>query len=267
VTSPLGGHHSDVRRLRSLLRDRDARETDGVFVCEGPRVISAALDQGVPLIEVFVGADASIAAKSVAERAERSGIDVRELAAGVAAKVGATTTPQGVFGIAWRPKIGIAALSGVDLCVVAPLITDPGNAGTLVRSAAAAGASIIVLGPRSVDAYNPKVVRASAGACFAVQILEGVPAMEVMEALGDAGVRRVGAVASGGGAPEAIDLRAPTAIVLGHEVRGLEIGGLDAALPVDELVTIPMQSTESMNVAMAGTVLLHEAARQRRVRS
>jgi TrmH family RNA methyltransferase len=248
--------------LRSLLRDRDAREADGVFVCEGPRVISAALDQGVPLIEVFVGADASAAAHAVAERAENAGIDVRELAPGVAAKVGATTTPQGVFGIAWRPRLGISALAGVDLCVVAPLITDPGNAGTLIRSAAAAGAPLIVLGPRSVDAYNPKVVRASAGACFAVKILEGVPAMEVMEALGDAGVRRVGAVASGGNAPEEIDLRVPTAIVVGHEAVGL-----DADLPVDELVTIPMHSTESMNVAMAGTVLLYEAARQRRARS
>jgi TrmH family RNA methyltransferase len=248
--------------LRSLLRDRDAREADGVFVCEGPRVISAALDQGVPLIEVFVGADASPAAHAVAERAEAAGIDVRVLAPGVAAKVGATTTPQGVFGIAWRPRLGIAALAGVDLCVVAPLITDPGNAGTLIRCAAAAGAPVIVLGPRSVDAYNPKVVRASAGACFAVKILEGVPAMEVMEALGDAGVRRVGAVASGGSAPEEIDLRVPTAIVVGHEAAGL-----DADLPVDELVTIPRHSTESMNVAMAGTVLLYEAARQRRARS
>jgi TrmH family RNA methyltransferase len=88
-----------------------------------------------------------------------------------------------------------------------------------------------------------------------------------MEALGDAGVRRVGAVASGGRAPEEIDLRLPTALVLGHEARGLEIGGADTDLPFDELVTIPMHATESMNVAMAGTVLLHEAARQRRVRS
>lgn len=262
MTAPLGSHHGDVRRLRSLLRDRAAREADGVFVCEGPRVISAALDEDVALIEVFVGVDASSAAKAVAERAAAADIDVRELAEGVAAKVGATTTPQGVFAIAWRPRLGIAALAGLDLGIVAPLITDPGNAGTLIRSAAAAGASIIVLGPRSVDAYNPKVVRASAGACFAVQILEGVPAMEVLEALGDAGVRRVGAVASGGHAPEAIDLRVPTAIVLGSEVQGL-----GQELPLDALVTIPMHATESMNVAMAGTVLLHEAARQRRTRA
>jgi hypothetical protein len=58
-TPPLGGHHADVRRLRSLLRDRQAREADGVFVCEGPRVIAAALDQGAALVECFVGVDAS----------------------------------------------------------------------------------------------------------------------------------------------------------------------------------------------------------------
>ena len=261
MTAPLGGHHGDVRRLRSLLRDRDAREADGVFVCEGPRVIAAALDRGVSFIECFVGVDASPSAKAVADRAAAAGVDVRELGAGVAAKVGATTTPQGVFAVAMRPRLGIASLDGLDLGIVAPLITDPGNAGTLIRSAAAAGASIIVLGPRSVDAYNPKVVRASAGACFAVQILEGVPAMEVLEALGDAGVRRIGAVAAGGTAPEQVDLRVPTAIVVGHEAQGLETD-----LPLDDLVTIPMFATESMNVAMAGTVLLHEAARQRRVR-
>src|SRR6186713_1408622 len=96
---PLGGHHADVRRLRALLRDREAREADGVFVCEGPRVIAAALDQGVPLIEVFVGVDASPAAQVAAVRAAEAGISVRRLAAGVATKVGATTTPQGIFGI------------------------------------------------------------------------------------------------------------------------------------------------------------------------
>ena len=131
-----------------------------------------------------------------------------------------------------------------------------------MRSAAAAGAGVLVLGPGSVDAYNPKVVRASAGACFAIRIVEGVAAVEMLEALGAPAYRRVGAVATGGRAPEAVDLRAPTAIVLGHEAHGL-----DADLPLDELVTIPMHGGESLNVAMAGTVLLLEAARQRRVAS
>ena len=131
-----------------------------------------------------------------------------------------------------------------------------------MRSAAAAGAQVIVLGAGSVDAYNPKVVRASAGACFAVRIVEGRAAVEILEALGAAGRARASArPRTAGAAPETFDLRAPTAFVLGHETRGL-----DAALPLDGTVTIPMQAGESLNVAMAGTALLFEAARQRRER-
>src|ERR1700682_5814155 len=111
-----------------------------------------------------------------------------------------------------------------------------------MRTAAAAGAGIIVLGPGSVDAYNPKTVRASAGACFAVRIVEGVPAVEALEALGSAGVHRIGATPSGGRAPEALDLTGPTAIVVGHEVHGLA-----ADLPLDEPVTLPMPSAAALN--------------------
>jgi TrmH family RNA methyltransferase len=165
-----------------------------------------------------------------------------------------------VFALATLERRGLDALGATTLAVVAPLLSDPGNAGTLIRSAAAAGAGKIVLGPGSVDAYNPKTVRASAGACFAVEIVEGVPAVEALEALGSAGVQRVGACTTGGSAPEAVDLTRPTAIVLGHEVHGLA-----ADLSLDARVTIPMRGTESLNVAMAGTVLFFEAARQRRM--
>jgi TrmH family RNA methyltransferase len=129
-----------------------------------------------------------------------------------------------------------------------------------MRSAAAAGAGIIVLGRGSVDAYNPKVVRASAGACFAVRIVEGMAAMEIVERLGANGVACLGAAAAGGTPPESFDLRAATAFVLGHETQGL-----DPQLPLSGTVTLPMAAGESLNVAMAGTALLFEAARQRRV--
>ena len=174
-------------------------------------------------------------------------------------RVGDTVTPQPVFAIAAMQRAGIEALDGADLALVATRLGDPGNAGTLMRSAAAAGAQIIVLGKGSVDAYNPKVVRASAGACFAVRIVEGRPAMEILAALGPNGWRGLGATAGPGSAPEPFDLRAPTAFVLGHETQGI-----DPDLPLDGAVTIPMEAGESLNVAMAGTALLFEAARQRR---
>jgi RNA methyltransferase, TrmH family len=243
-----------VRRLRELLRDRRARDDEGVFVCEGPRVVAAALDHGVALTECFVGVDAGAEVVAVAERAAGAGIPVHVLDA----KAGATVTPQPIFGLAPMHRRGLEALAGVDLAVVGVEIGDPGNAGALVRSAAAAGAGAVVLGTGSVDAYNPKVVRASAGACFAIRIVEGVPAMEILDALGAGGVQRLGALVRGGAAPETFDLTRPTAFVLGHETRGL-----GDEMPLDGTVSIPMRAGESLNVAMAGTVLCFEAARQR----
>ena len=144
--------------------------------------------------------------------------------------------------------------------MVGDRISDPGNAGTVVRSAAAAGASTIALGAGSVDVYNPKVVRASAGALFGVTVVEGATTVEILESAAAHGLRRLGAVANGGTPLDDVDLTGPTALVVGHEAHGLA-----PSLPLDGRVTIPMREpNESLNVAMAATVLLFEAARQRR---
>ena len=131
-----------------------------------------------------------------------------------------------------------------------------------MRSAAAGGRLDNRPRAGSVDAYNPKVVRASAGACFAVRIVEGVPAVEMLEALGDAGVRRVGAVASGGTAARGRSTCArPTAFVLGHEAHGL-----DADLPLDELGHDPDARRASRSTSRwPAPCCCFEAARQRRV--
>ncbi len=250
---------AEIKRLKSLLRERRARDNERVFVCEGPRVIAAALDHGVELLECYVGVDATPEMLAVAERVAATGVRMRGLDTYAGARVGDTVNPQPVFALAAMHRVGSEGLAGTDLALVATQLGDPGNAGTLIRSAAAAGAQAIVLGRGSVDAYNPKVVRASAGACFAVRIVEGRAAVEILEALGAQGVACLGATASGGLAPERFDLRAPTAFVVGNETQGL-----DATLPLAGLVTLPMQAGESLNVAMAGTALLFEAARQRR---
>src|SRR5262245_12956472 len=258
AVSELGAHNVEVKRLRALLRDAALRTSEGVFVVEGARTVDVALD--VAALElVYVGADATDLARATADRAAARGVDVRRLAPGVANKVADTTHSQGVFAVVHRPAPTLAALDAADLVLVCEQISDPGNAGTLLRSAAAAGAGGVIFGPGSVDAYNPKVVRASAGACFAFLIVEDGTVVETLAALGAGGWRRVGAVMTGGSAPEAVDLRDRTAVILGHETAGLS-----ADLPLDDRVTIPMLAGESLNVAMAGTVLLFEAARQRR---
>ena len=140
-------------------------------------------------------------------------------------------------------------------------VADPGNAGTLLRSAEAAGcAGVVCCG--GVDPFGPKTVRASAGAVFLVPVVEVAPARHALASVGDAGIRRVGLAAHGGVPLDEVDLVGPVAFVLGSEAHGLP-DGLAAAL--DEVVTIPMAGrSESLNVAMAGTLAVFEAARQRR---
>ena len=243
--------------LRQLLRSRDEREERGEFVIEGPRVLAAALDHDVEVTTVY--ASAARRTHEVVRRAEARGIAVRELGPGAAERIGDAVTPQGVFARAALRRAALEVLDAVDVVLVADRVSDPGNAGTLVRSVAASGAGAISLGAGSVDAYNPKVVRATAGALFAVPVIEGRPTPEVLERLGARGLRRVGASAHGGTPIDAVDLSGRVALVVGNEVEGLR------ELPIDETVTIPMApGTESLNLAMAATVLCFEAQRQRR---
>jgi TrmH family RNA methyltransferase len=257
AVAPLGASNPEVRELRRLLRSRRARDESARFVIEGPRVLQAALDHDVEIEAVFTApGDADV--DTVTRCADR-GIPVRVLAPGVAERLGDTVTPQGVFARAVLRRHALDALDGAGFVLVADRVSDPGNAGTLVRSAAAAGVDAINLGAGSVDAYNPKVVRASAGALFAVPIVEGSPTVEILERLGAGGLRRIGAVARGGTPLDDMELSGPLALVVGHEVEGLK------PLPLDATVTIPMTAaTESLNVAMAATVLCFEAQRQRR---
>ncbi|HEX5616441.1 MAG TPA: RNA methyltransferase [Acidimicrobiia bacterium] len=257
---PLGARHPHVRELRAMLRDRRARDSARRFVLEGHRIVAAALDHDVELDECLVGPEATADALEVVDRCRSRGVRIRVLGPGVAARLGDTVTSQAVLALAPLRRHGVDALGGADLVVVGDRISDPGNAGTIVRSAAAAGAPTIALGAGSVDAYNPKVVRASAGALFGVTVVEGATTVEILESAASHGLRRLGAVARGGTPLDDVDLTGPTALVVGHEAHGLA-----PSLPLDGRVTIPMRETnESLNVAMAATVVLFEAARQRR---
>jgi TrmH family RNA methyltransferase len=254
-----GTHHPDVRRLRTWLRDAAARRDAGVVVLEGPRLLDAALARGASVRSVYVGVDARAEARSAVEAAVARGIAYEELASGVAGRVADVRTTSGVLAVAARPRGTTAALDAGDVWLVAACVNDPGNLGTMIRAAEAAGATGIAIGHGSVDPYNPKVVRASAGAIFGIPVVEG-DAVAMLEQLARRGVRRLGAAARDGEALDAAPLTEPVALVLGHETRGL------GPLPLDGVVTIPMAgNAESLNVAMAATVLLFETARRRAV--
>lgn len=259
----IGGRHPLAHRLKVLLRDRAARRGEGAFVVEGPRAIEAALDRDAELEAVYFGPLAAVAFPALYERIHARSIDTFELREGVLEKVGTTVTPQPILAVAPLRAHAIADFEGLALdrpVLVCVQVADPGNAGTMLRSAEAAGMAGVVFCGGSVDPYNPKVVRASAGAMFGVSVMEADDPVEVLEALGAQGRRRLAARVSGGRSYDTVDLTGPVALVFGNEARGL-----DRDLPVDEVITIPMAgSLESINVAMAATILCFESGRQAR---
>jgi RNA methyltransferase, TrmH family len=251
--------------LRALVRDPRARREEGAFVLEGPRVVASALDRGAALDTVYLAPGAEPAFVPLLERVRAAEVRVTELKDGVVDRVVSTVNPQPIVAVA--PVVGctLDALATTGFVLVLASIQDPGNAGTLLRSAEASGGSGVVFCGNSVDAYNPKVVRSSAGAIFGTPLVEGDDPVRVLEALGASGRRRLGTTVSGGAAPDTVDLTQPLAFVLGNEAHGLDPALADR---LDATVTIPLAgpAVESLNVAMAGTVLCFEAARQRRVR-
>ncbi len=169
---------------------------------------------------------------------------------GVLAKVGSVVTPQGVMATARIPRL--APLADGDFAVELAGVADPGNAGTIVRTAVAAGAHAVVFSPESVDPWNPKTVRASAGALFRVPLAEAGPKGA-----------RVGADPHRGVPYDQADLTGPLTLVVGNEAHGLD--QLGQAEAVDRWVSIPMApDVESLNVASAAAILCFEIARQRR---
>lgn len=227
---------------------------------EGAKGLGVALDAGTHLRSVFAapGAPADLLVRAAA-----AGADVHHLEAGVLERVAPTVSPQPLLGVADQLHVALDSLSSATLVVVAADINDPGNLGALFRSAEAAGADGVVCCGSSVDPYNPKAVRAAAGALFHVPLVVGGDPLDVLRRLGQWGMLRLAAVARGGDHHTALDLRRPVALVLGSESAGLSHAVLGEG--VDGHITIPMAGqAESLNVGMAAAVLCFEVARQRR---
>ena len=188
------------------------------------------------------------------------------LAPGVLERVASTDAPQPPLAVVAMPDpLPLAdRLVAASFVVALDRIGDPGNLGTILRSAEAAGADLVVLTPGGVDPYNPKVVRASAGALFHVPVV-----VAELDELSAAGLRLVGSsshVAPGRtvASHTDVDLTGRLAVVMGNEAAGLPDEWDDVHGPIREWVTIPHRGrSESLNVAMATTVLVFEAARQR----
>lgn len=245
---------------------------------EGVKVVGEALASGMEIESVYVDRSGSPdgAVDSLLEAAYAAGSRVFDLAPGVLARVADTVSPQPVMAVVRHMDVPLAALrraaadgagagadAGADLVVVCVDVRDPGNAGTVLRSAEAAGATGVVCCDGSVDLFNPKTVRASAGSLFRLPVVAGGDPAEVLAELGSWGLSRLASTPRGGASYSEVDLTGPVALVVGNEAHGLP-GGLDTL--IDGWLTIPMAGrAESLNAGMAAAVLCFEAARQRRL--
>ncbi|MCP3854685.1 MAG: RNA methyltransferase [Actinomycetia bacterium] len=261
---PLAASNARIRTLRRLTGRRKARQEAGCFVVDGPVLVAEALTSPLTVREIYAGESCD---EPVLADAVGAGVPVTRVVDGVLTRVLDPVSAQEAAALVELPApltvAELARSSGSEAPFVLVLaeIQDPGNAGTLMRTAEAAGVDLVVATEGTADAFAPKTVRSSAGAVLRVPVIDGVSLHQSLAELGALGLRRLATRAHGARAHTSIDLRGPVALVLGNEARGLPPEADDW---VDDGITIPLAgSTESLNVGAAGAVLCFEARRQR----
>jgi len=243
-----------VKQLRAAFAGQ-ARLASGLIAIEGEHLLEEALKSGQALKTVFVSER-----REVPEFVPRV-VEVVRLANDVFQSCVETQTPQGIAALL-VPPVGTIdeMLRGNPLILIAVGLQDPGNLGTLVRSAEAFGATGVMTTPGTVSVWNQKAIRASAGSVFRVPVASADSA--AMEVLEQQGVRLLAALKDDATPIDQASLAGPIAFLIGNEGAGLSADWIRMA---DERVTIPCPGwVESLNAAVAGSLLLYEASRQRR---
>ena len=273
--APATGEITNIRSPRvkaaRQLAKRAFRERSRSFLAEGPQAVREALAMpGVPsiLTELFVTGAARDRHDDLVRQAAGLGVAVHVVSGEVMAELAQTVTPQGLLGVCRFLDVPLAQLaaSGPRLVAILANVRDPGNAGTVLRTADAAGAQGVIFTAASVDPYNSKCVRSSAGSLFHLPVVVGVQPGEAAAALRAAGLRLL---AADGSADQVLDvggsdprLSGPTAWLFGNEAWGLPADLLALA---DAAVAVPIYGrAESLNLAAAAAVCLYASAARHR---
>jgi len=253
-------------RLKRLvrLRDRRQRDKERAFLVEGYREVRRALEKKVALDELYYCPGWFLGENEPAllGDAKAAGAELFELSKDAFAKVAYRERPDGILAVApqWRRTLADLALPAEPLLLVVEAIEKPGNLGTILRGADAAGCDAVVICDPVTDLFNPNVVRASTGVLFSVPCAVEESSV-VLAWLKGRGIRTVATTPAAAELYTDSDLRGPLAVIMGSEQYGLSGFWLDNA---DDAVRIPMAGqADSLNVAMAALITLFEAVRQR----
>lgn len=260
ITSPAN------TRIKALVRLRGRRERDrtGRFLIEGFRELRRALDAGLPIAELYVCPDLYLGTgeDAVVHGAAASGAVIVPVAPEAFRKASYRDRPEGLLAVAEQFAVGLELLEVPEgaLVLVAESIEKPGNLGTMLRTADAAGVHAVIVCDPTTDPFNPNVVRASLGTLFTVPIAIASTS-ETISWLRSHGIRSHATTPDATTPLWEADLAAPCAVVVGSEQYGLSEAWLGAA---DERILIPMPgAVDSLNAAMAAGIVLFEAVRQR----
>jgi TrmH family RNA methyltransferase len=247
------------------LRDKSVRDKSGHFLIEGYRELLRACDAGQPVETVFICPELYLGTneQALVQKLRTAGTRVFQTNDKVFHKISYRDRPDGLIGVAVQQKkmLPDLPLSPSPFLVVAEAIEKPGNLGTILRSSDAVGVDGLIVCDRCTDIFNPNVVRASVGTLFTVPVVEASSA-ETIAWLKANGIAILAATPSAEREFTCVDMTKPVAIAVGTEQLGLSDQWMDQA---DIRVRIPMCGmADSLNVAMATTLLLYEALRQRR---
>lgn len=244
-----------LKQVRSL-QQRKARQQHAQLLLEGVRLIEDAFSAGFPPALLLFDPDMAAGLSALLARAQQAGTELLSAPAALLAEAADTVTPPGVLAVASWPTLP-PGQSGLALMVDG--VRDPGNLGTLLRSAAAAGVDQVILLPGVTDVWAPKVLRAGMGAHFRVAIRQAQGAAQAAEWI--AGLQPWLATAAGAHLYTAVDWTRPSALIIGGEARG---AGAAAGVAAGREIRIPLAGgVESLNAAVAGSIILFEARRQR----
>lgn len=251
-------------RAAAKLAKKNQRAETGLFLVEGPQAVAEAVRFQPSLVrEIFVTPQARDRSGALMRDARAVSIAVEIVTEAVLSAIADTVTPQGMVAVCatFPAPLDAVVASRPRLVAVLEEVRDPGNAGTVIRVADAAGADAVILTGTSVDPFNPKAVRATTGSLFHVPVVVGVSLDEALDALRAIGMRVLAADISGDdllAARSDGDLDGPTAWLFGNEARGLTAEQLTQA---DRAVIVPIYgNAESLNLATAAAVCLYESA-------
>ncbi|MGB3414179.1 MAG: RNA methyltransferase [Microbacteriaceae bacterium] len=251
-------------RAAAKLAKKNARSLTGLFLVEGPQSLSEAVQYVPELIDqVFLTPEAEERNQKLCLELSMAGVELVYVSEKVLETLSDTVSPQGIIAVCRQPNPNLSEFLRQELKTVVILeqVRDPGNAGTIIRVADAAGIDGVIVTEESVDIFNPKVVRSTTGSLFHIPVFTGIPLATAIEALRSQGIKIYAADISGS---SIIDARAagklsePHAWLFGNEAHGLSAEDLQS---VDEALIIPIfGKAESLNLATAASVCIYESA-------